>query len=476
MFSKENFLAKVSAYVKREALWEKRDRILAAVSGGPDSLALLLVLKLLSEREGIEIGCCCVNHHLRQAADEEAQFVKRVCRDWDIPVTVKHVNVKEAVKNEGSFETAARELRYRALREVVLVGGYTKIAVAHHGDDQAETVLYHLLRGSGSGGLLGMKPINGDVIRPFLCTTKNEIKNFLSYFTYTPCHDESNDIEDVVRNRIRLSLMPELETYNPRVTDSLRRTAEILREEDSFMKEQAKVFISSAVEYNGSESIFSIGAFLGKHIALQRRIIREIARTATGRIPGFTGTERFIALIAEGRTGTMTSASGILLRIQYGRAIFSAGNTRKGYSLPLDISRMNHSGENLPADRLIKSLWEKKGNWSFEKTILFERPRKIERNQFILDADKVGNIVLRYWENGDYFSPRGVKGRKKLSRVMSDLHISSEKRKNWPVIADENHIYWIAFLRGSNDGIPDGNTQRYLLITIKKENGENEKS
>ena len=108
--------------------------------------------------------------------------------------------------------------------------------------------------------------------------------------------------------------------------------------------------------------------------------------------------------------------------------------------------------------------------------ILLKQPDFIEKNQIILDADKVGNIVLRYWKAGDRFSPRGINGSKKLARVMRDLHISAGERRIWPLVADENHIYWIAFLRGSNYGLPDKNTKKYLLITLKKENREDEES
>ena len=238
MQGNKQFLRRVASYAHKHALWREGERILAAVSGGPDSLALLLALKLLAVKEKINIGCCCVNHHLRAAAGKEAEFVESVCREWNIPFILKEVDVQSAVRNGGSVETAARDLRYKALREAARGGRYAKIAVAHHGDDQAETVLYHLLRGSGVTGLSGMKPINGDIIRPFLCVSKNEIKDFLKDFSYVPCHDESNDVEDAVRNRIRLSLVPELISYNPRVTESLRRTADIFREEDLFMEEK----------------------------------------------------------------------------------------------------------------------------------------------------------------------------------------------------------------------------------------------
>ena len=473
MQGNEKFLRRVASYAHKHALWREGERILAAVSGGPDSLALLLALKLLAVKEKINIGCCCVNHHLRAAAGKEAEFVESVCREWNIPFILKEVDVQSAVRNGGSIETAARDLRYKALREAARGGGYAKIAVAHHGDDQAETVLYHLLRGSGVTGLSGMKPINGDIIRPFLCVSKNEIKDFLKDFSYVPCHDESNDVEDAVRNRIRLSLVPELISYNPRVTESLRRTADIFREEDLFMEEKADVFISSCVEHDNDKCVFFIAYFLALHISLQRRVIRKICCMVAGRIPSFEGTEKFIFLIDAGKTGSVTSSSGTFLEIQYGKAIFYKGSTQNR----IPAGKLKNVGTSAAVlSELVKRLIEHLGQWCIEKVILLKQPDFIEKNQIILDADKVGNIVLRYWKAGDRFSPRGINGSKKLARVMRDLHISAGERRIWPLVADENHIYWIAFLRGSNYGLPDKNTKKYLLITLKKENREDEES
>ena len=288
-----------------------------------------------------------------------------------------------------------------------------------------------------------------------------------------PCHDESNDVEDAVRNRIRLSLVPELISYNPRVTESLRRTADIFREEDLFMEEKADVFISSCVEHDNDKCVFFIAYFLALHIALQRRVIRKICCMVAGRIPSFEGTEKFIFLIDAGKTGSVTSSSGTFLEIQYGKAIFYKGSTQNR----IPAGKLKNGGTSAAVlSELVKRLIEHLGQWCIEKVILSKQPDFIEKNQIILDADKVGNIVLRYWKAGDRFSPRGINGSKKLARVMRDLHISAGERRIWPLVADENHIYWIAFLRGSNYGLPDKNTKKYLLITLKKENREDEES
>lgn len=191
-----------------------------------------------------------------------------------------------------------------------------------------------------------------------------------------PCHDESNDVEDAVRNRIRLSLVPELISYNPRVTESLRRTADIFREEDLFMEEKADVFISSCVEHDNDKCVFFIAYFLVLHIALQRRVIRKICCMVAGRIPSFEGTEKFIFLIDAGKTGSVTSSSGTFLEIQYGKAIFYKGSTQNR----IPAGKLKNVGTSAAVlSELVKRLIEHLGQWCIEKVILSKQPDFIEK-------------------------------------------------------------------------------------------------
>ena len=234
------WMGRMLSYAHKEKLWRRGSRILAAVSGGPDSLGLLLFLDSIREKEGIEVGCCCVDHHIRKESGEEADYVGKICLERKIPFYRRDVDVKGAQKGGESIETIARDLRYKALRDVKEKEHYDVIATAHHADDQAETVLFHFLRGSGAKGLSGISPKRDDLIRPFLCARKKEIEDFLKDFPYEPCHDPTNDIPDVTRNKLRLLLIPELLSYNPNLVETLSRTSGILREEDHFLEEEAK--------------------------------------------------------------------------------------------------------------------------------------------------------------------------------------------------------------------------------------------
>lgn len=469
---KEIFIKKVREDSHTHELWHRGNRILAAVSGGPDSLALLLVLSILAEKEGLVVGCCTVNHHLRVAASEEVDFVKRVCEERSIPFFAKEIDVPTVLSRGGSLETVARTMRYKALREVAEQEGYDILAVAHHGDDQAETVLQHLIKGSGTTGLSGMKWKNGDIIRPFLGVRRKDIEAFLLDFPYTPCHDETNDVADAERNKIRLQLMPHLQAYNGEIVSALMRLADILREEDTYMEDEADAFIGRYGEETKEGLWIERGPFQAVPLALERRIIRQAFSKVSGKIPSYEGTDRAISLFITGETGQMTSAAGCLLTVFREGAYVTEGNTRSGISYDNNINLMNFKYTDKIKTDIIHNMFSQEGAWGLKQEIYTAPPTHIGKNQLLLDAHKVGHLYVRQAQRGDFFSGKGMSGSKKLNRVMQDLHLSSAERKIWPVVADENHVYWIPFLKVSRFALPEAHTTHYLLVTLIKERME----
>lgn len=452
----KEFTERVLAYGREEHLWHPGNRILAGVSGGPDSLALLLTLHLISTREKLEIGCCCVNHHLRENAAAEVDFVRSVCNSLKIPFYARDIYVRRKMKKDAqSVETVARTLRYEALRTVMTEGGWELLATAHHQDDQAETVLWHILRGSGMTGLRGIRPRNGDLIRPFLSVNRAEIMQFLGNFPYEPCHDETNDIPDCMRNRMRLLLLPELCQYNPNISKSLCRMAEIAGGEDLYMEKEAAVFWHRCAERRGNRWSMNIADFRSVGKALQRRIIRYAFETVcgSGSLLGFPETEMIRKLLCTASVGKMGSAKGLFVRMGYHEAVFLQGDTR--------TVRESHSGKiSSPVPD---------GKWELSVEILTEPPKQLESSQCLLDADKIDGMVrLRTRRPGDLFFPRGMHGSVKLKKLMIDMKIPREKRADWPLAADDSTIYWVGLRRRSRCGVPDAHTVRYLLLTLRR--------
>lgn len=465
------FLAKVLSFAREQALWQRGERILAAVSGGPDSLGLLLFLHDIAEREGLAVGCCLVQHHLRKEAEEEARYVESICERLGIPFFRKDVYVEERRRyGGGSVETVARTLRYEALREVMKEAGYTAIALAHHADDQAETILFHLLRGSGARGLSGMAPKHEDLIRPFLAVTKKEIEEFLTAFPYTPCHDATNDEMDATRNRIRHQLLPAMLSYNPQLVDTLLHTADILREEDRWMEEAAEAWLAS----HGSEGSLEKEAFRTLPLAMRRRVLRRMLLRMEEAAADFDTLARLALLAEMGEAGKRTSTAHVVMEIGQRHLYFYRGNTKKQEEdgLPLLAKHffekfMQKNVDTSKERAIISGKGRVDAFWHMETVRLRKRPRHLARNQYLLDAEKVGEVRLRTPRPGERMAALGMDGTKSIKRILQDAGIPAALRPYWPIAADEKEIYWTCLLRGSRYGRVTEETKEYLLLTIE---------
>lgn len=478
---KELFLKKVLSAAHEKKLWQRGDRILAAVSGGPDSLGLLLFLNEIREKEHIEIGCCCVNHHIREAAEKETEGVRAICGTLSIPFYRKDVYVpEEREKEKGSLETVARELRYRALSEVMKEGKYNLLATAHHEDDQAETILFHLLRGSGLNGLSGIRPKAGNKIRPFLSVTKKEIGEFVSLYPCEPCHDETNDVPEGSRNKIRLLLMPLLLSHNPKLTKAISRLSETAAADEDFLREEAG---KESIHFRkaGEALFYPKHHFRNLHPALQRRILMNAIEETGGKTADFEGVER-LRLLALEEGFHRTSEAGTVLETGQEVLYFHKGNTRKSmegkssdyfrYFYQDLVEKTKHIANKTGIIRYT-SLTTGMGTFHLTGELLKE-PVPTGKNQYLLDWDRAGTLSLRKAEKGDRLAPPGMEGKKSVFSILQEKGIPAALRKEWPVLADESHIYWICFLRGSRMARPGGDTKSFLLLTVEWEDKENE--
>lgn len=465
-----HFSSKILSFAREKKLWQRGERILAAVSGGPDSLGLLLFLHDIAEREGLSVGCCLVQHHLREEAEEEARYVERICERLGIPFFRRDVYVEEKRRlGGGSVETVARTLRYEALREVRKEAGYTVIALAHHADDQAETILFHLLRGSGVRGLSGMAPKHEELIRPFLTVTKKEIEDFLTAFPYAPCHDATNDELDATRNRIRHQLLPEMLSYNPNLVETLLHTADILRGEDAWMEEAAEAWLTS----HGKEGSIEKDAFRGLPLAMRRRVLRRMLMHMGEGSSDFESLSRLALLAENGETGKLTSTAHVVMEIGQRDLYFYRGNTKKQEESGLFLlakhffEKFMQKDVDKPEEMAIISGKDSADTlWHMETVRLRTRPAHLARNQYLLDAEKVGDVRLRMPRPGECMAAQGMEGMKSIKRILQDAGIPAALRPHWPVVADDKEIYWTCLLRGSRYGRVTKETKEYLLLTI----------
>lgn len=268
---------KVDQFLDKKRLALPGQRLLVAVSGGADSVALLYLLAALAERRQLAgLLAVYVDHGLRPTeVAAEKQLVAEHCQQLALPFFCRQVEVK--ARGE-SLEAVARCQRYQALAQVATAQQADAIAVAHTADDQAEELLLRLLRGSGRSGLSGMRSSrHGQVIRPLLETAKEELVTYLRRYHISWCEDSSNQDLRFVRNQIRLQLLPELSKYNPNIKRSLQGTARLLQDEEELLA----TLVADTVELlqssnEGEEISLSLGPFLQLHVALQRRLVEEV--------------------------------------------------------------------------------------------------------------------------------------------------------------------------------------------------------
>lgn len=320
-FMRDTLLHTVQATIDQHRMLATADTVVLAVSGGVDSMVMLHLLLHLRTRYHLSLHVAHLNHNLRGTESAEAaDFVRRRCEAYRVPVTVTTAP-KGALreKRTGSLQAAARELRYRFLEQVANEQGAGRIALGHHRDDQAETVLMNLLRGSGVRGLGGIPPVRGRIIRPLIDCSREEIERYARREGIPYVEDSSNRASLYSRNRIRAELLPELaKRYNPRVIHALANTATILGAEDALLNTMVEKELRSVLISRSREDVaLSIPRMAALPAALRWRIIRRSAEELREGRSGLTFRQvRFIdqLLLTQGAQGAIHAPDGLRVR------------------------------------------------------------------------------------------------------------------------------------------------------------------
>jgi len=446
--NRDDLRAEVLNTIKENNLIEENDSVILGVSGGPDSVCLLHVLHSLSDVLNMKIFAFHLNHMLRgEESDKDEQYVRGLCGSMGIPLTVESCDVKAFASQKGiSVEEAGRELRYAKLKEEAARRGASKIAVAHNLNDQAETVIMNILRGTGLDGLKGMDIRNGEIIRPLLGIDRKRIEEYCRENSLNYRIDSSNLKTDYTRNKVRIELIPHIDRIMG--TDSSRnifRMALLLKDDLDFIEKAAESFYEQCkVQSPGDEVIIDIPAFEKYHPAMQKRVLRNAILELTGSLKGIESVHvnDALKLALEGRTGATlhlprsirVSKSYGLLKISLGKKNEKAAGFRKNINIPGE-THIDIGGQNI----ILKALIEKKAED-------IEVPYNIRYNSLeqIFDYDKVKmGINIRNREQGDVFKPLKSNGTKKLKKYFIDRKIPAELRDKIPLIAQGNEIIWI---------------------------------
>ena len=442
---------RVLRFIRNNSLFINRSKLLVAVSGGPDSVCLLLVLTRLRDVLGIALHIAHLNHKLRGAeSDNDAEYVLQLARKLELPVTIDELDVgKYRTKHGGTVEEAAREVRYDFLTKTAKSVGTDAAAVGHTRDDNIETILMHLIRGTGTRGLRGLQPATRwkssvgtlEVLRPLLEINRKEILDYCYANGYEPRLDSSNQSLAPLRNRIRQQLIPLMAGYNEQVGEALLRNARIADDEFDFLDRAASELRESIVETRENVIILDKNGFLGLPPALRRHLLRRSIEILSGSLKDIE--VRHIELILDAldlQAGKQLSLpEGLVFIVEYDRFLL----TREAASLsPLpDLDseyRLNVPGET-----------EFPG-WKVTAGSISPGQKEDTSNNYVayFDHEKVGNeLFVRPRKTADRFYPLGMDQSKKVGEFMIDVKIPRTWRKRVPVVCSPEQIIWLAGYR-----------------------------
>lgn len=432
------------------------DSVLVGVSGGPDSMALLHVLIALVPRLHLRLGVAHLNHGLRKEdSDCDAEFVASIARQLGLPNYVQKMDVRSYQKiNRLSLEEAARHVRYDFYYAVAKTNGYDKIALGHHADDNAELVLMHIFRGSGTRGVSGIPPVRGEkIIRPLIDLKKSEILDFLARKKIAYISDLSNKDTQYLRNRIRHHLIPSLKSsYNPKISETLIRMASITRVEEDWIEDILNpIFEESVIEINDDKIILSAQYVDRLHIAAKRRIFRRAIARVKGDLKriSLSHIESAIRLLKKkSGYGCLDLPDRIRIYLEGDNLVICQeryalrelqSDARKSVTCDFEYSLSE------PGSIFIKEI-----NTHIRFSVISSDglPECFHAGHQVafVDMDNISfPLIVRNVRSGDRFTPLGMTGSQKVNRFFSNKKIPKIERIKCPVLTDgEGKIIWVA--------------------------------
>jgi tRNA(Ile)-lysidine synthase len=449
---------KVKQFIEKEALFTRKDKILIGVSGGRDSIALLHVLYRL----GYDIVVAHCNFHLRgEESNRDSEFVTKHVQDMDVPFySIDFDTELYARQNKISIEMAARELRYEWFDSLLKLTGCKYIAVAHHADDVVETFLINMTRGTGLHGLTGIKAKNGNIVRPFLRITRNDINDYIYDNGLDYVEDSTNSEVVYVRNKVRNIIIPALETINPSFRSSTIQSIENLTRAQNFVMHYVELLRNEIVEHRDGMDVLDLEKIrtAPEPIYVLYEILKPYGFSAS------TVYNIFTCIFEENVSG---------------KQFYSASGVRALRDRDKIFIQLRKDDDDVYADE--PEEYEIRNVAAFFNLHLNFMAEIFDSNSFTIVKDKsvccidykklTFPLVLRKWKQADSFCPFGMKGRKKLSDFFVDQKFSLFEKENTWVLTDGKcgDIIWVVGHRTDNRFRIDEQTKQILRISFLKQ-------
>ncbi len=452
----------VEKFIEENNMIQEHDTIVAGVSGGADSVCLLLMLIEYRKKVPFTLAVVHVNHKMRLEAGQDANYVRTLCDSLGLPFYLYEEDVETLAKTKGlSTEEAGREVRYKAFLEVRnKLGGKGKIAVAHNENDCAETVLFHLFRGTGLTGLSGILPVRDDIIRPLLCLSRTEIEEYLNNRKIRWCNDSTNQENTYARNKIRNIILPfaEQEICTNSISH-IAATAKEVAEVRSYLEAQTKELMKEMVSNLPKEALIPIKPFLSLPTLLQRNLLLSCMEQMT--------------------PGRKDITSAHILAIH---GLFEK-NGQKKVDLPYHLEavkeyenvriREKSDKENSFYETEVKvpSKIELPSGKTIEfKLISNEKTQIIPEKTYTkwFDYDKILHcLMLRNRKTGDFLTINQNMDKKKLKDYLIHEKVPKDKRDDMILLTDKEHVLWVLGMRISEYYKVTEQTRQILQVTIK---------
>ena len=499
----------VLCFIREQHLVSRRQKLVVAVSGGPDSVCLLHILVKLREELDIILHVAHLNHQLRGADSEaDAQYVAELARQLDIPATIEQRDVNAyQVQQRLSLEEAAREVRYTFLAQVADSIGADRAAVGHTVDDHIETILMHLIRGTGTRGLRGLQPSSQwqspgnslTIVRPLLQISRQETDGYCRQHQLMPRIDASNLSLSPLRNRIRQQLLPLLQSYNPQVTEALLRAAWIASDDLAFLDKEVAQLWGEVAQEQENTIILDKERFGQLPPALKRHLLRASIEKLVGNLKDIEARhiEEIIAALDKPAGKRISLPGGLVFSIEYDKYLLGSDPAALSPfpSLESEFALKISGKTQLPGWRVEATIIDRKEAVKKDEDLTPSRgsvkglrpftnysspsplkERGIQGVRLInnlftayFDLDKAGNkLTVRTRRPGDRFQPLGVSQPKKLNEFMIDSKIPHAWRERIPIVCSPKNILWVVGWRIDERAKVTQDTKQVLCLEFKR--------